>query len=92
MAELVAPGGTLELLLAPAERDGLDVVPTFADEIIAGASCAFQPLGFELAGARTPAEAEILATGSTWARRLGAARSNGALPERAATMIQLVRR
>jgi 16S rRNA (adenine(1408)-N(1))-methyltransferase len=92
IAGLVAPDGTLELLLAPAERDGLDGVPTWTDAVVEGAAQAFGSHGFVVAEARTPTAAEILATGSTWARRLGAARSNGARPERAATLIRLVRR
>src|SRR5262245_59849013 len=43
LAALVAEHGALELLLAPAERDGLDGVPTTAAGLAAGAAQAFVP-------------------------------------------------
>lgn len=78
LAGLVAPAGVLELIVAPAERDGLTGVPTTTAGIIEAATRSFAPRGLEVvaAGAATPAE--VAATGSTWARRLGvAAERNG---------------
>ena len=92
VAGLVAGDGTLELLLAPVERDGLDGVPTSRDGLVAGATRALESHGLRLAEARAATPAEILATGSTWARRLGAARLNGRDPDRAATLVKFVRR
>jgi 16S rRNA (adenine(1408)-N(1))-methyltransferase len=82
VAALVKPDGTIELVVAPIEKDGLDGVPTSTDGLIAAAATAFGAHGFvvERAGELTPVEAR--ATGSTWARRL----------DRPATLIRLRRR
>lgn len=92
ITRLIAPAGGLELLVAPAARDGLDGMPTSTEAVLVGAATAFAPHGLAIVSARSPTPAEILATGSTWARRLGAAGSNGRTPDRAATLIRLVRR
>jgi 16S rRNA (adenine(1408)-N(1))-methyltransferase len=78
LAGLVAPGGQLELLLAPAERDGLEAVPTSVDGLGAAAARTFAPLGFGMVPARTATPQELRASGSTWARRLGSAAPPGA--------------
>ena len=75
VAALVAAGGTLELLLSPAARDGLEAVPTEVSAIVAAASETFGQLGLELDAGRAATTAEIAASGSTWAKRLGARRS-----------------
>lgn len=91
LAGLVASGGVLELLLAPAERDRLAGVPTTEGGIIEGATRVFAPHGLEVVLARTAIPAEIAATGSSWARRLGVAgRGNGS--NRSPVLIRLVRR
>ena len=92
IAGLAAPGGTLEVILAPADRDGLDGMPTSGDGLAAAAASAFESLGFGLVEAHALTPAEILATGSTWARRLGVAGSNGRETGRAATVVSFVRR
>jgi 16S rRNA (adenine(1408)-N(1))-methyltransferase len=92
VASLVAPGGVLELLLAPAARDGLEGVPidpaALGDAVVA----TFAPLGFDVVDRRAATPAEIAASGSTWARRLGTARPNGAGPDRGVLLVRLVRR
>lgn len=92
VAGLVAPGGTIELLLAPAGRDGLDGVPTTTEALATGAGVAFGPLGFQAVEVRVATPNEVAATGSTWARRLGTARSGRADRDRPATLLRLVRR
>ena len=82
LSGLVAAQGTLELLLAPIERDGLDGIPTTSEGMAAGAAAAFGPHCFEVDLVCEPAPSEIRAIGSTWARRL----------DRPATLIRLVRR
>ena len=82
IAGLIAPRGSLELLLAPAARDGLDGVPTSTDTLLAGAARAFEPHGFHIDGVQAPTPAESKASGSTWAKRL----------DRSSTLIRLVRR
>lgn len=98
VAGLVATGGTLELLLAPSPRDGLEGVPTEVDGLVAAAADAFRPLGFDLVVGRAAASAEIAASGSTWAKRLaagrgrGTARASGGHVARSVTLVRLVRR
>ena len=99
IAGLVARAGVLELLLAPADRDRLDGIPTTEPAIIAAATDAFAPLGFEVLAARAATPDEVASTGSTWARRLGVAgrrnrspASNGAGVDRAPVLIRLARR
>lgn len=82
VVDLVAAGGSLELLLAPALRDGLDGVPTSTDDLVGGAARAFGPYGFDVEDVQTPTPAEAKASGSTWAKRL----------DRPATLIRLARR
>jgi 16S rRNA (adenine(1408)-N(1))-methyltransferase len=98
LGSLVATGGTLEIMLAPAERDGLAGFPTTSAELVEAVARTFEARGFEVIDAREVLPGEVAATGSTWARRLGAARtdqgthrSNGA-PARIATLIRLARR
>ena len=90
VAGLVAPSGTLELLLAPAARDGLGGLPTEPAAIVAAAVDTFGRHGFELAEGRAATEVEVVESGSTWARRLGAGRSNGGA-SRVATLVRLER-
>jgi 16S rRNA (adenine(1408)-N(1))-methyltransferase len=82
IAGVVAPHGSLELLLAPAARDGLDGMPTSNDDLVAGVATAFHARGFDIEDVRTATPAEVKASGSTWARRL----------DRPSTLIRLVRR
>ncbi len=90
VAGLVAANGTLELLLAPSGRDGLEGVPTEVDGIVAAAAAAFEPLGFEMAVGRAATAEEVAASGSSWAKRLAAGR-NGEVG-RVTTIVRLVRR
>jgi 16S rRNA (adenine(1408)-N(1))-methyltransferase len=99
VAGLVAPGGVLELLLAPAERDGLAGVPTSEGAVIEAARRTFEAHGLEVVVARTATPAEIAGTGSSWARRLGVAGrrngsngSNGSSADRSPVLFRLARR
>jgi 16S rRNA (adenine(1408)-N(1))-methyltransferase len=77
IASLLTPDGTLELLLAPAERDRLDGVPVQAAALIQAVTSTFEPLGLVLEKAGPATDSEVRATGSTWARRLlGAGRGD----------------
>ena len=90
VAALVAPQGTLELLLAPSTRDGLEGVPTEVDVIVMAAAGAFQPLGFGLVVGRAATAHEVAASGSSWAKRLAAGRNGDG--GRIATLVRFVRR
>jgi 16S rRNA (adenine(1408)-N(1))-methyltransferase len=91
LAGLVRRGGNLELLLAPAARDHLDGVPIEASALARAAAAAFAPFELDVVLARPATDAEVWASGSTWARRLGAGRTNGTAG-RAPTLIRLERR
>jgi 16S rRNA (adenine(1408)-N(1))-methyltransferase len=81
---LLAPCGALELLLAPAQRDGLDDLPTDPRGVIEAAESAFVAHGLCPVEARPATYDEIRASASTWARRLGT--------DRRAALIRLARR
>ena len=91
LGELPAPDGVLELVLAPAESDRLVGLPTSEGEIIEAARGAFAARGLGVVAARRATSAELAATGSRWARRLGVA-SNGNRAARSPVLIRLVRR
>lgn len=90
VAALVGPGGALELLLAPAPHDGLDGLPVEPAAVVEAATRTFATLGFTAIVGRAATREEVLASGSTWARRLF--RGGGASSERPAVRIHLVRR
>jgi 16S rRNA (adenine(1408)-N(1))-methyltransferase len=99
VASLVAPGGTLELLLAPSARDGLEGIPTDLVAIVAAASEAFEPLGLVLDAGRSATREEVAASGSTWAKRLAGGQRGRAVNEelrgdavRAVALVRFVRR
>lgn len=87
VAGLVAPGGTLELLLAPSVRDGIDGLPLEPTELAAAVRSAFGTFGIDMELARPASDAEVRASGSTWARRLGSQRPG----DRAVMLMRLVR-
>ena len=70
LARLVAPGGELALLLAPAARDLLANLPTDPEAVIAAAAGTFEPLGLRIVDGRVARDDEIRGSHSTWARRL----------------------
>jgi len=100
VAGLVSLDGTLELLLAPSDRDGLDRLDGLRRDpagLVERVIQAFGPHGLELVEGRPATLREIVASGSTWARRLGLGRNRRTLSgtasiDRAATLIRLRRR
>jgi 16S rRNA (adenine(1408)-N(1))-methyltransferase len=70
LAALVAPGGTLGLLLAPAERDRLAGLPTEPAAVVAAVGRAFADSGLCVIEGRPATAEELVASHSTWARRL----------------------
>ena len=90
IACLVAPGGTAELLVAPAERDHLAGDVSVERRLEHGCLAdAWLRHGLCLAEARPATAAELAATPTTWAKRLGL-RGSGA-PERTAWRLVLRR-
>jgi 16S rRNA (adenine(1408)-N(1))-methyltransferase len=90
IACLVAPGGTAELLLAPAERDRLAGDIAVERRLEGGCLAdAWLRHGLCLAEARPATAAELAATPTTWAKRLGL-RGSGA-PDRTAWRLVLRR-
>jgi 16S rRNA (adenine(1408)-N(1))-methyltransferase len=70
VAGLVRPGGTLELLLAPAERDGLGATPAEAAAVVEAARAAFEGCGLRFLAAGPATAGDLARSGSTWAKRL----------------------
>ena len=70
VAGLLAPGGALELLLAPAGRDRLAGLPTEPAGVIEAARATFECRDLAMLEGRLAAPGEVRASGSTWARRL----------------------
>jgi hypothetical protein len=91
IASLVAPGGHVDMLLAPAARDGLaadvDVEARLAD----GLGEDWRALGLELVAASPATAAHVAERPTTWARRLRLASPAGA-PDRVAWHLVLRRR
>ncbi len=70
LASLVRPGGALEALVSVERRDGLgDLLGEAASD--GRLRAAWAELGFRLAELGPAGPAEVLASGSSWARRLG---------------------
>jgi 16S rRNA (adenine(1408)-N(1))-methyltransferase len=92
VAALVAPGGTLELLLAPSARDGLDSVPLEVSAVVAGVAAAFDPFGLAVSTGRPASAAEVAGSGSTWAKRLRHGDATGRSgADRSVTLVRLSR-
>ena len=87
LAGLLAPGATLELLIAPAERDRLAGIPTEPADVIGAVRSTFEPLGLGLIDGREATVSEVRASHSTWARRLLA--HGGGRAERRVTLVRL---
>jgi 16S rRNA (adenine(1408)-N(1))-methyltransferase len=87
LASVVRPGGILELLLAPSGRDGLDGVPIEPAAIARAAVDTFSAHEFDATAARPATDAEIAASGSTWAKRLRSQRPT----DRPVMLVRLVR-
>ena len=71
IAGLVAPGGRVEILLAPATRDGLEARIDVGARLANGLADDWRRFGLDLQEARPATDADIAAARSTWARRLG---------------------
>ena len=78
IATLVAPDGRIEALVSTTTRDGRDL-PTLDDSIAPGIARAWAAAGLCLDEFRPATAGELLATRSSWARRLrlGAAGEGG---------------
>lgn len=89
IASLVAPGGRVTMLLAPADRDRLAPEVSVEARLAGSLAADWAALGLALVDARHASEAEVAATGTTWARRLFADGGRGA--DRRAWRVELVR-
>ena len=88
IAGLLAPGGEVELLLAPAARDGLDPALDVRRRLDDGLAADWAAFGLELVEAGPATAADIERTRSTWARRLGLRAGD---PDRTAFRLRLTR-
>lgn len=73
IAALLAPGGTAELMVAPAPRDGLADGVVVERRLAAGLADDWRALGLDVVEARPATADDLAATRTTWARRLGLA-------------------
>jgi hypothetical protein len=71
IASLLRPGGTAELLLAPAARDGLGAEVDVAARVADGLADDWAARGLELMVAHPATATDLEATRTTWGRRLG---------------------
>jgi 16S rRNA (adenine(1408)-N(1))-methyltransferase len=74
VAGLLAPGGTLRLLVSSTDRDrgaGLEPIQAPTLREVAGA---WEPFGLAVTEARPATPADVVAAHSTWGKRLGAGR------------------
>jgi 16S rRNA (adenine(1408)-N(1))-methyltransferase len=71
IASLVKPGGTVELLLAPAAKDRLAGDVDVAARLAGSLAADWRAHGLCLAEARPATPADLAATRTRWARRLG---------------------
>lgn len=90
LASLLAPRGTLELLLAPAARDRLDGLPTDPAAVVAAARATFEGLGLVTLEGREASADEVRSAGSTWAKRLLDANGRGGVGPNAGRPVVLV--
>jgi 16S rRNA (adenine(1408)-N(1))-methyltransferase len=74
VANLVRPGGRLTSLVSVTERDRAVADLVLDGAAIARLAAAHDDRGLRLCTARPATASELAATGSTWARRLGATR------------------
>jgi 16S rRNA (adenine(1408)-N(1))-methyltransferase len=75
LSSLVAPGGSLDALVSIEARDGLgDARRSLTDGRLAAS---WSGSGFEVEEIRPARPSEVAASGSSWARRLGAISADG---------------
>jgi hypothetical protein len=71
IAALVRPGGRVEMLLAPAARDGLAADMDVAARLAGSLEADWRARGLELVDARPATARDLAASRTRWARRLG---------------------
>lgn len=72
ISALVAPGGRVDAIISVTERDAVDGVPVLDERLADGLASRWACNGLSMESWRCAQPAEISASGSTWARRLGA--------------------
>jgi 16S rRNA (adenine(1408)-N(1))-methyltransferase len=72
VASLLAEGGRLEVLVSVVPSDGVNGVPCLDAEAGPAVRRGWSAAGLRLTAMRPASAAEVAASGSTWARRLGA--------------------
>ena len=93
IASLLAPGGRVDMLLAPAARDSLATSVDVNARIAGSLEADWRVLGLEVAEARPATAGERAERDTTWARRLGlTSRASGAPADRVAWRLVLERR
>ncbi len=70
-ASVVVPGGRVEVLLSVVAADRVDGLETLDADAATRIAAAWRSVGFELVSMRPASRADLAATRSSWARRLG---------------------
>ena len=78
VATLLAPGGRLEVLASDEPEDAVPGLACLDRSIEPAIRAAWSGVGLELVAMRRATAADVRASGSSWARRLGAGRTRGA--------------
>jgi hypothetical protein len=78
IASLLRPWGELAAIVSVTERDGLDVAGFETEAFAEDLARRWAAHGLRIDAAETAGEDDIVATGSSWARRLSAGRSRPA--------------
>ena len=71
VASIVAPGGRVEVLTSVQPSDGIEGLPNLDESARAPIAAAWREVGFELVEMRRATPADVVASRSSWAKRLG---------------------
>ena len=78
LAGLLAPGGTLRLLVSSTDRDRHAGIEPITEPVLGGLAVAWEPWGLAVTEVRPATPADVAAAHSTWGKRLGAGRQRPA--------------
>jgi hypothetical protein len=71
VTRVLRPDGELRLLLSVAPRDGIAGVATLVAAALDALACRYEAAGSRVRDARPATAADVIASGSSWAKRLG---------------------
>lgn len=83
ITRVLRPDGELRLMVSVAQRDGIAGVSTFDAAALEVLACRYAAAGYRVRDARPAATADVVASRSSWAKRLG-------IPERRPAFVMSV--